>query len=76
MQEAEDSLEKQRLTMQLTIDNLETDKMDLIRHLEEMQRLHVADKERLHAELTQNTVSDGPLREFDSVLRGRLATWR
>ena len=43
----------QRATLTLSIDNLEADKSDLIRHLEDMQALHVADKERLAAQIIQ-----------------------
>jgi chromosome segregation ATPase len=52
-EEAAQDFRSQRATLTLSIDNLEADKNDLIRHLEDMQGLHVADKERLAAQIVQ-----------------------
>ena len=53
---AEDSASEfrsQRTTLTASINNLETVKSDLLRRLEDMQALHVADKERLAAQIIQ-----------------------
>ncbi len=52
-EEAASEFRSQRATLTLSIDNLEADKIDLIKHLEDMQGLHVADKERLAAQIVQ-----------------------
>ena len=52
-EEAALDFRSQRATLTLSIDKLEADKNDLIKHLEDMQGLHVADKERLAAQIVQ-----------------------
>jgi hypothetical protein len=52
-EEAASEFRSQRATLTLSIDNLEADKNDLIKHLEDMQGLHVADKERLAVQIVQ-----------------------